>query len=47
MAAEKVRVTGDVGIASAVGFYQSIVGFILVLCSNWLVRKFNSDSALF
>jgi len=42
-----LRVTGDVGIASAVGFYQSIVGFILVLCSNWLVRKFNSDSALF
>lgn len=42
-----LRVTGDIGMASAVGFYQSIVGFLLVILSNWLVRKFNEDNALF
>ncbi len=26
-----LRVTGDIGMASAVGFYQSIVGFLLVI----------------
>ncbi len=30
---------GNVGMSSAVGFYQSIVGFILVLFSNWVVGK--------
>jgi putative aldouronate transport system permease protein len=42
-----LRVTGDIGVASAVGFYQSVVGFVLVFLSNWLVRKYDSDSALF
>lgn len=42
-----LRVTGDIGMASAVGLYQSIVGFVLVLCSNLVVRKINRDSALF
>ena len=38
---------GDVGMASAAGVYQSVVGFVLVLASNWLVRKIDRDSALF
>lgn len=42
-----LRVTGDIGMASAVGLYQSIVGFVLVLGSNLVVRKINRDSALF
>jgi putative aldouronate transport system permease protein len=42
-----LRGTGDIGIASAVGLYQSLVGFILVLGSNLLVRKINPDSAIF
>ncbi len=37
----------DVGRSSAAGFYQSIVGFILVLASNFIVRKIDRDSALF
>ncbi|WP_397328084.1 ABC transporter permease [Paenibacillus arenilitoris] len=38
---------GDIGMSSAAGVYQSIVGFVLVLMSNYVVRKINSDNALF
>lgn len=38
---------GDIGMSSAAGFYQSIVGFVLVLLSNIVVRKFNKENALF
>lgn len=38
---------GDVGMSAAAGVYQSLVGFALVMFSNWLVRKFNKDNALF
>ena len=37
----------DVGMASAAGFYQSIVGFLLVVGANALTRKIDRDSALF
>jgi len=38
---------GDVGMSSAAGLYQSFVGFVLVLLSNYIVKKINSDNALF
>ena len=38
---------GDIGMSSAAGAYQSIVGFVLVLVSNLIVRKIDPDSALF
>lgn len=38
---------GDIGMSSAAGFYQSLVGFTLVMISNFMVRKFERDSALF
>lgn len=38
---------GDIGMSSAAGLYQSVVGFILVLISNYVVSKRNSDNALF
>lgn len=38
---------GDVGMSSAAGVYQSLVGFVLVLASNFVVRKVNKDHALF
>jgi ABC-type polysaccharide transport system permease subunit len=34
-------------IAAAVGLYQSVIGFILVAGSNWLVRRYDKDYALF
>ena len=42
-----LRVAGDIGVSAAVGMYQSVVGFILVLGSNLIVRKIDPDSALF
>jgi putative aldouronate transport system permease protein len=38
---------GDIGMSAAAGFYQSLVGFVLVLVSNYIVRKFDKDNALF
>ena len=37
----------DVGMSSAASVYQSIVGFLLVIVSNTIVRKVDSDNALF
>ncbi|MBP1995359.1 ABC transporter permease [Paenibacillus eucommiae] len=38
---------GDIGMASAAGLYQSVVGFGLILISNYIVKKRNPDNALF
>lgn len=38
---------GDYGMSAAVGLYQSIVGFVLVLVSNKVIKKVDPDSALF
>ena len=37
----------NIGMSSAASFYQSIVGFLVVLGSNALVRKIDSANALF
>ena len=37
----------DMPMASAAGVYQSVVGFILVMSANLLVRRIDKDSALF
>jgi putative aldouronate transport system permease protein len=42
-----LRQTGDIGMASAAGFYQAVVGFIVVLAANYIVRKTDKDSSLF
>ena len=42
-----LRVTGDIGISSAVGCFQAIVGFIMIMGTNLVVRKIDKDSALF
>ena len=39
--------TGSVGMASAAAFYQSIVGFILVMTTNFIVKKISPENALF
>lgn len=42
-----LRQLGDVGMAAAAGFAQSVIGFVLVLVSNLVVRKIDPDKALF
>ncbi|MCI9257720.1 ABC transporter permease [Acutalibacter sp.] len=38
----------DIGMSSAAGFYQSVVGFVLVLLANWTVKKVGGEeNALF
>jgi len=38
---------GDIGMSSAAGFYQSVVGFVLVLFSNLILRRTDRENALF
>lgn len=38
---------GDISMAAAAGFYQSFVGFVLVVAANWIVRRINQDYSLF
>lgn len=38
---------GNVSMSAAVGFFQSLVGFILVITVNQITRKFSPDSALY
>lgn len=38
---------GDIGMSAAVGFYQSIVGFALVLITNLIVRRINPENSIF
>ncbi|MDR3193205.1 MAG: ABC transporter permease subunit [Treponema sp.] len=42
-----LRVTGDIGMSSAMGLYQSLVGFVLVLGTNLIVRKIRPESSIF
>ena len=39
--------TKNIGMSSAAGVYKSVVGFILVMTANGIVRKVDKDSALF
>ncbi|HVI39465.1 MAG TPA: hypothetical protein VM577_02300, partial [Anaerovoracaceae bacterium] len=42
-----LRQTGDIGISSATGFFQSVVSFVLVLICNRFANKIEEGSALF
>jgi len=42
-----LRQLNDVGMSSAVGLFQSIVGFVLVLITNGIVKRIDSNNALF
>ena len=39
--------SGNVGMSAAAGFYQSIIGFIIVLTANGIVRKVSKENAMF
>ncbi|MBC1459139.1 sugar ABC transporter permease [Listeria newyorkensis] len=38
---------GDISMSAAAGLYQSIVGFILVMLTNYIVKKIDPEYALF
>lgn len=38
---------GNVGMSAAAGLFQSLMGFILVIASNWLVGRIDPDRSLF
>jgi putative aldouronate transport system permease protein len=42
-----LKTTGEIGMSTAAGLYQSIVGFLLVIISNYIVRRKDKDNALF
>jgi putative aldouronate transport system permease protein len=42
-----LKTTGEIGMSTAAGLYQSVVGFVLVMISNYVVRRIDKDSALF
>ncbi|NGZ78023.1 ABC transporter permease [Saccharibacillus alkalitolerans] len=38
---------GDIGMSTAAGLYQSLVGLVLILTANYIVRKIDRDQAIF
>jgi putative aldouronate transport system permease protein len=42
-----LRDLGNVGMASAAGLAKSIMGFVLVVLANWLVRRWDAEKSLF
>lgn len=41
-----LRTIGDISMSAAVGFFQSVVGLVLVLAANMAVRKLNEENSL-
>lgn len=39
--------SGDLGMSSAAGLYQSVIGFFTVLIANWAVGKINKENKIF
>lgn len=42
-----LRQVGDMSQSTAIGLFQSVIGFVMVYGSNWLARKFYPDGALY
>ena len=42
-----LRVQGDIGISSAAGLLQSVVGFAMVMVTNFIVKKIDPERSLF
>ena len=41
-----LRSVGDLGMSTAIGLYQSVVGLVLVLATNAIIRRINDENAL-
>lgn len=42
-----MRVVGDMGMSSAAGLLQSVVGLVMVIFTNWASKKIDKDNGLF
>jgi len=42
-----LKVTFEIGMATAAGVYQSVFGFVLIMTVNYIIRKINDEYALF
>lgn len=42
-----LKINGDIGMSSAAGFLQSVVGLIMICLTNMVVKKIDEDKALF
>ncbi|GBG08566.1 sugar ABC transporter permease [Paenibacillus agaridevorans] len=42
-----LRQMNEMSMTAAIGFYQSLVGLVIVFVANYLARKYDSDSAIF
>ncbi|AYG00049.1 sugar ABC transporter permease [Lactococcus allomyrinae] len=42
-----LKSTGDLGTSTAAALYQSVVGFVFLMFTNWLARRVDNESALF
>ncbi|QHW33444.1 sugar ABC transporter permease [Paenibacillus rhizovicinus] len=40
-------ISGNVGMSAAAGFYQAVIGLVLVLATNLIVRRVSRENALF
>jgi putative aldouronate transport system permease protein len=42
-----LRSSGEMGMSAAVGLYQSVLGFLMVIISNAIAKKYSAESAIF
>ena len=42
-----LKTMGEIGMSTAAGLYQSVIGFLLILGANWVVRRIDSSNAVF
>ncbi|MDR2617337.1 MAG: ABC transporter permease subunit [Treponema sp.] len=42
-----MRMNNNIGMSSAVGLFQSVLGFITVVAANWVIKRLDPESALF
>ena len=38
---------GELGMSAAAGLYQSVVGFVLIMFSNYIVKRYDKENSLF
>ncbi len=39
--------SGDIGMSTATGLFQAVIGFLLIMLTNYIVKKIDKDSAIF